>query len=91
MLTFVSMTMWRIPVRQWLVRLFPTDNVVPTAAVMEAMQTRTSPANPESLAAAFRQGRRILPQKQAVLASLLRFGFVATQDGGRTYALRRAA
>ena len=71
--------------------LFPTDNVAQTAAVMEALQSRTSPANPESLAAAFRQGRRILPQIQAVLASLLRFGFVATQDGGRTYALRRAA
>jgi len=71
--------------------LFPTDNVAQTAAVMEALQSRTFPANPESLAAAFRQGRRILPQIEAVLASLLRFGFIATQDAGRTYALRRAA
>ena len=71
--------------------LFPTDNVAQTAAVMEALQSRTTPTNPESLAADFRQGRRILPQIQAVLASLLRFGFVATQDGGRTYALRKAA
>jgi len=44
-----------------------------------------------ALAAGFRQGRRALPQIGSVLASLVRMGFIATPDGGRTYVMRHAA
>ncbi len=70
---------------------FPPDNVAQTAAVMDALQSLSAPATPDAVAAGFRQGRRILPAVAAVLAALTRFGFVASPDGGRTFALRRAA
>ena len=45
-----------------------------------------------ALAARFRQGRRVLPQIEAVLAALLRIGgLVHTPDGGRSFLPRRAA
>ncbi|HTB45836.1 MAG TPA: hypothetical protein VK741_19600 [Acetobacteraceae bacterium] len=50
------------------------------------------PARVTALAARFRQGRRVLPQVEAVLAALLRVGgLVHSPDGGRTFAPRRAA
>ena len=70
---------------------FPTDNVAQTAAVMEALQAAIAPTGAEALAAVFRGGRRNLPNINAVLAALTRFGFVASPDAGRTYTLRRAA
>ena len=70
---------------------FPTDNVAQTAAVMAALAASAIPVGAEALATSFRQGRRALPQLNAVLASLVRMGFVASPDGGRTYLLRRAA
>jgi len=45
-----------------------------------------------ALAVRFRQGRRVLPQVEAVLAALLRVGgLVTTQDGGGSFLPRRAA
>jgi hypothetical protein len=70
---------------------FPTDNVAQTAAVMSALASSAAPVGAEALAAGFRQGRRSLPQLNSVLASLVRMGFVATPDGGRTYVMRRVA
>jgi hypothetical protein len=70
---------------------FPTDNVAQTAAVMAALASSPAAIGAEALAAAFRQGRRALPQLNSVLASLVRMGFVASPDGGRTYIMRRAA
>jgi hypothetical protein len=66
-------------------------DVAQTAAVMAALASSTAPVGSEALAAGFRQGRRALPQINAVLASLVRMGFVASPDGGRTYIMRRAA
>jgi hypothetical protein len=70
---------------------FPTDNVAQTAAVMAALATSTTPVAADALATGFRQGRRALPQIGSVLASLVRMGFVASPDGGRTFVMRRAA
>jgi plasmid stabilization system protein ParE len=70
---------------------FPTDNVAQTAAVVAALAATTAPVGAEALAGSFRQGRRAIPAISAVLASLVRMGFVATPDGGRTYAMRRVA
>ena len=71
--------------------LFPADNVEQTAAVMAALAALSAPLGAEAMAARFRQGRRVLVQVSAVLAALARMGFVASPDGGRTYALRRTA
>ena len=70
---------------------FPTDNVAQTAAVMAALASSAQPIGAGALAATFRQGRRALPHIDAILAALLRHGFAASPDAGRTYALRRAA
>ena len=70
---------------------FPTDNVAQTASVMAALASATAPIGAEALATGFRRGRRAVPQIGAVLAALVRMGFVASPDGGRTYVMRRAA
>jgi len=70
---------------------FPTDNVAQTAAVMAALAASATPIAADALATGFRQGRRALPQIGSVLASLVRMGFVASPDGGRTFVMRRAA
>ena len=70
---------------------FPTDDIAQTAAVMAALADMRGPVEGAALALGFRQGRRIAPKVSAVLAALVRMGFVTSADGGRTFALRRAA
>lgn len=70
---------------------FPAEEVAQTAAVMSALATASGPLDAVSLAAGFKQGRRVAPKVAAVLAALARMGFVDSLDGGRTFMLRRAA
>jgi hypothetical protein len=71
---------------------FPTSELEQTAAVLSVLTSIAAPISPTALAARFRQGRRVLPQVEAVLAALLRVGgLVYSPDGGRTFAPRRAA
>ena len=70
---------------------FPTDEIAQTAAVMAALAAASAPLNATALAATFKQGRRIAARADAVLSALARMGFVTSADGGRTFALRRAA
>jgi hypothetical protein len=50
------------------------------------------PLSATALAARFRQGRRVLPQVEAVLAALVRVGgLVHSPDGGRSFLPRRVA
>jgi hypothetical protein len=71
---------------------FPADDLGQTAAVMAALAAAPGPMTRDTLAATFRQGRRVAPQIGAVLASLVRMGgFVTSPDGGRSFTLRRAA
>lgn len=73
-------------------RSFPTNEHEQTAAVLSALATATMPMTPTALAAIFRQGRRVLPQIEAVLSALTRIGgLVHSQDGGRSFTTRRAA
>ncbi len=71
--------------------LYPTDDIAQTAAVMAPLADTTAPLDAAALSATFRQGRRIAPKVQAVLAALARMGFVTTIDSGRSFQLRRAA
>jgi hypothetical protein len=68
---------------------FPADDMGQTAAVMRALAEAGGSLTPATLAASFRQGRRIEGKLTAVLDALHRLGFVARDGGG--YALRRAA
>ncbi len=70
---------------------FPTDEVAQTAAVMAALATEATPLDAASLAARFRQGRRVAAKIGSVLGALQRMGFVTTADAGRSFSLRRAA
>jgi hypothetical protein len=71
---------------------FPTSELEQTAAVLSVLSSVTEPASATALAVRFRQGRRVLPQVEAVLAALLRVGgLVTTPDAGRSFLPRRAA
>ena len=70
---------------------FPSDDVAQTAAVMSALAAASLPINAVALATTFKQGRKIAPKIIAVLAALTRMGYVATADGGETFAMRRVA
>ncbi len=71
---------------------FPTRELEQTAAVLSVLTAVTAPVTPTALAARFRQGRRVLPQIEAVLAALVRVGgLVHSPDGGRSFLPRRVA
>jgi hypothetical protein len=71
---------------------FPARELDQTAAVLSVLSSVTEPASATALAARFRQGRRVLPQVEAVLAALVRVGgLVTSPDGGRAFLPRRAA
>ncbi len=70
---------------------FPAEDMAQTAAVMAALASASGALDAASIAARFRQGKRIEPKVRAVLIALARMGFVATQDHGKSFALRRAS
>jgi hypothetical protein len=69
---------------------FPADDMAQTAAVMAALASAAQPLDAGDLAGSFRRGRRITDKVRSVLGALQRMGFVATQDEGQTWSLRRA-
>lgn len=70
---------------------FPADDTAQTAAVMAALASAPAPLDATSLAARFRQGRRVAPKVGSVLGALQRMGFVSSADAGHTWSLRRVA
>lgn len=70
---------------------FPTDDLGQNIAVTTVLAAASGPLDANSLATAFKQGRRIAPKVSSILTALSRMGFVSTGDGGRTFELRRAA
>lgn len=71
---------------------FPSSELEQTAAVLSALISASVAQSAVALAVRFRQGRRILPQIEAVLAALMRIGgLVHSADGGRTFLPRRVA
>jgi hypothetical protein len=69
----------------------PSDEVGQTAAVLTALANASGAVDAKALAADFRQGRRVEEKERAVLMALTRLGYVASSDGGRSFALRPAA
>jgi hypothetical protein len=70
---------------------FPADDLGQTAAVMASLVKAPGPLSSSAIAARFRQGRRILPQIEAVLAALVWDGWVSEAEGSSGFVLRRAA
>ena len=71
---------------------FPTKELEQTAAVLSMLASAGEPLGATALAVRFKQGRRVLPQIEAVLAALVRVGgLVHSPDGGRSFLIRRAA
>ena len=60
---------------------FPSDDFAQTAAVMSALALATEPLNAATIAATFKQGRKVAPKVDAVLAALARTGYVTTTAG----------
>jgi hypothetical protein len=71
--------------------IFPADDITQTAAVMAALSAASGALDSQTLAASFRQGRRIEPKVSAVLVALNRVGYINSPDGGKTFLLPRAA
>ena len=70
---------------------YPSDDMAQTAMVMAALANASAPLDAGAIASGFRQGKRVEPKVVAVLAALTRMGVISTGDGGRRFALRRAA
>jgi hypothetical protein len=70
---------------------FPQSGFEQSAAVFAALASAPGPVDAATIAAQFRQGRRIEPKVAAVLASLTRLGHLWTSDRGRSFSLRRVA
>jgi hypothetical protein len=71
--------------------LFPPTDLRQTAAVMGTLAGASGPLSSTAIAARFRQGRRILPQVEAVLAALVWDGWVNQAEGNTGFVLRKAA
>ncbi len=69
---------------------FPTDERDQTPAVLHQLMEADGLIDAETIASAFKQGRKCLPPVQAVLAALYRMGLVSSLNGKR-FAFRRAA
>jgi hypothetical protein len=70
---------------------FPPTDLRQTAAVMGTLARASTPLSSTAIAATFRQGRRILPQVEAVLAALVWDGWVSQAEGNAGFVLRKAA
>jgi hypothetical protein len=71
--------------------MFPTDEREQTVSVFQVLLDATGPLDSASIAALFRQGKRIEPKVEAILSAMVRLGQLVTSDDGRAYRFRRAA
>ncbi|MDQ6702743.1 MAG: class I SAM-dependent DNA methyltransferase [Pseudomonadota bacterium] len=62
---------------------FPTSDLERTAAVFAALTEAATPLDAKSIAAKFRQGRKIEPSVARILAAFARMGHFHTGDGAR--------
>jgi hypothetical protein len=67
---------------------FPSDDFAQTAAIMSVLALAAAPLNAAAIAATFKQGRKVAPKVDAVLAALARTGYVTTKAGGAAFSMR---
>jgi len=70
---------------------FPTDERRRTAAIFAVLAGALGPLSPSEVASRFRQGRKIEREVALTLKAFMRYGDLASSDGGRTFLLRRVA
>jgi SAM-dependent methyltransferase len=70
---------------------FPTSTVEQVAAVMAALAQQPDAVSAADLARGFKQGKKAEARIAATLSSLARTGFISVADGGKKFALQRAA
>jgi hypothetical protein len=58
---------------------------------MASLARATGPLSSTAIATSFRQGRRVQPQIEAVLAALVWDGWVSQAEGNPGFVLRKAA
>jgi len=71
--------------------MFPPDDIAQTVSVMAVLAGAPEALDATSIAVGFKQGRKVLAKVTSVLTALVRLGYMDTKDGGKTFALRRAA
>ncbi len=70
---------------------FPKAELEQTVVVMAALVNAAGPMDAAAIAALFKPGRAVRAAVSDVLHSLYRMGQASSADGGKTFALRRAA
>ena len=70
---------------------FPADETRRTSAIYRILAAATGPLSAADIAARFRKGKAVEREIALTLGAYVRYGDVTSEDGGRTFALRRAA
>ncbi len=70
---------------------FPSDERRRTAAIFAVLAGAQRPLTAADIAARFRQGKRVEKDIGLTLRAFVRFGELASVDGGRSFALRQVA
>ena len=70
---------------------FPADERRRTAAIFSILASAPGPLSAADIAARFRQGKRVEKDIALTLRAFVRFGDLASLDGGRTFLLRQVA
>jgi len=70
---------------------FPADERRRTAAIFSILASAPGPLSAGEIAARFRQGKRVEKDIALTLRAFVRFGDLASPDGGRTFLLRQVA
>ena len=71
---------------------FPTgDELAETAAIMRVLATTPAAITIDDMSRHFSQGKQVEKRVAMTILALARLGHISSNDGGTTFALRRAA
>jgi len=70
---------------------FPTEERQRTSRIYAILATAPGPLSAADIASRFRQGRRVEREIALTLQAFVRYGDLASHDGGRSFLLRRVA
>lgn len=70
---------------------FPKTELEQTAVVMAALASAEGSVDVAAISSGFKYGKGVKPAIADILAALNRMGLISTSDGGKTFALKRAA
>ena len=70
---------------------FPTDERRRTAAIFAILASAPGPVSAADIAARFRKGKSVEKEIALTLRAFVRFGDLATPDGGKTFQVRQVA